>query len=71
MQTQREFIEKRLAAHKAGTVSIDRDPLVLAIRASWADSQEVRANWGRRRFESTDHTPERRATSIMGRRQAD
>jgi hypothetical protein len=41
METQTAFIERRKTARLAGTVGLDNDPLVVAVRQQWRDAQEV------------------------------
>jgi hypothetical protein len=43
MDTQTAFVERRRTAQRAGTVGLDNDPLVVAIRRDWQDAQEVMA----------------------------
>lgn len=43
METKDAFIERRKVARTAGTVGIDNDPLVVAVRQQWQDAQEVMA----------------------------
>lgn len=49
METQHEFIERRKVARTAGTMGLDNDPLVVAVRQQWQDAQEVMARMRARR----------------------
>jgi hypothetical protein len=72
MDTQKTFVERRRAAHAAGTLDISKDPLVQAAMDARRDSVEIMARWHERRQAkpTTDNTPvvNRR---IMSRRQAE
>lgn len=53
METQTQFIERRKTARTAGTVDIDKDPLVQAVRQQWQDAQEVMQRMRERRAADT------------------
>lgn len=72
MSKQQEFVEKRMAAHRAEVTNLAQDPILQAALAIRDQSIEVIARWNERRSETAVQTrPDRRSKSIMGRRQAD
>jgi hypothetical protein len=37
------FVERRRTAQRAGTIGLDNDPLIVAVRQQWQDTQDVMA----------------------------
>ena len=73
MKTATEFVNARLAAHKAACQDITQDPLVQAALEARRQTADVMARWKDRRQETVPHTPERRVARMDRRikRQAD
>jgi len=55
MDAQKQFVERRRAAHAAGTQDIAKDPLVMAAMDAQRQTADVMARWHERR--TIDSTP--------------
>lgn len=64
---QKQFVEKRAAAHAAGIQGIARDALVMAARAAQDQTAEVMARWKQGGVPMTHHVERR----VAIRRQAE
>lgn len=63
MNTEKEFVAQRLAAHAAGTQDVAHDPLVQAALADRATAREVAGRWATLRDQPIDLT----ATGVFRR----
>lgn len=57
MDAQKTFVERRKAAHAAGTQDIAKDPLVMAAMEAQRQTAEVMARWHERRQAPAAVTP--------------
>jgi hypothetical protein len=57
MDTQDAFVERRRTAQRAGTIGLDNDPLIVALRQQWRDTEEVNARLLARKAAASTHQP--------------
>ena len=57
MDAQKQFVERRAAAHAAGTQDIAKDPLVKAAMDAQRQTAEVMARWHERRQAKAEVAP--------------
>lgn len=68
---QKAFVERRAAAHAAGTQDISKDPLVQAAMEAQRQTAEVMARWHERRQAPIDAPVPAVNRRVFSRRQAE